>query len=215
MTLSFTITEIFASIQGESSFAGLPCTFIRLTGCPLRCNWCDTAYGFENGTLMSADDILGKVNELSPKIVEFTGGEPLGQSGVPALMKMFVEKGYQVLLETSGAVAIDAVPQEAHIIMDIKCPGSGMDSRNLWPNLDYLKASDEIKFVIASYADFEWALNVVHEFNLEKRFKLLFSPAWGLVKEKDLSAWVLDSGIDCRLNLQLHKYIWGPRVKGV
>jgi 7-carboxy-7-deazaguanine synthase len=209
------VTEIYKSIQGESSWAGIPCTFIRLTGCPLRCRWCDTVYGFKGGKKMTQEGILDEVERLGVNLVELTGGEPLAQAEAKPLMDALVEKGYKVLIETSGSESLEGVSDKVHIIMDIKCPGSGMSDKNLWSNLALLKATDEIKFVIANKEDFEWAAAIVQQKNLSSLCHLLFSPAWGLVKPSDLVAWLLESKIDARLNLQLHKYIWSPRAKGV
>jgi 7-carboxy-7-deazaguanine synthase len=215
MTSNYIITEIFASIQGESSYAGKPCTFIRLSGCPLRCSWCDTAYGFADGDTKSLESILDEVNSLTPKMVELTGGEPLAQEGLVLLAEELLSQGYRVLIETGGSESIEKLPQNIHIVMDLKCPGSKMEDRNLWSNLDHLKPTDEIKFVVADRNDFDWAQAVIEKYQLCSKHSVLFSPAWGHVKPDDLSAWLIESGLDCRLNLQLHKYIWGPRVKGV
>lgn len=215
MSTDFTITEIFGSIQGESIYQGQPCTFIRLTGCPLRCKWCDTAYGFTGGTSMNLEEILHKVREFGLAFVELTGGEPLAQEKTPLLAERLVEAGYRVLMETSGALSIAQVPKEVHIIMDIKCPASGMADRNLWDNIELLKTSDEIKFVIASREDYEWGRSVIADFRLTERFQVSFSPAWGHVLPQDLASWIVDDRLSTRLNLQLHKYIWGPRKRGV
>lgn len=209
------VTEIYKSIQGESSWAGIPCTFIRLTGCPLRCRWCDTVYSFKGGRVATIEQILAEVEQLQVNLVELTGGEPLAQKGAIGLMEKLLQHGYQVLLETSGAFSLAAVPKAVHVIMDLKCPDSRMDKHNDWGNLAYLKSLDEIKFVVASKEDFDWACAQVREHQLDKICRLLFSPAWGLVPPKDLVSWLLASGIEGRINLQLHKYIWGPRVKGV
>ncbi len=209
------VTEIFRSIQGESSWAGMPCSFVRLTGCPLRCRWCDTVYGFHGGKKRNIDDIIEELSAFKVPLVELTGGEPLAQKNAILLIEQLIAKGFKVLIETSGSEDIAPVPKEAIIIMDIKCPGSGMHERTLWSNLGLLKPVDEIKFVVASREDFDWALNCIREHNLEGKNTLLFSPAWGLVKPQDLVIWLLDSGIQARLNLQLHKYIWSPNKKGV
>jgi len=208
------ITEIYASIQGESSFAGLPCTFVRLTGCPLRCRWCDTAYSFEGGKAMTFDEVLADVARQKIQLVELTGGEPLAQKGCTTLAHQLVEAGYKVLIETGGSEDVAPLDSRVHIIMDIKCPGSGMHERNLWSNLDALKPSDEIKFVLADRADYDWALDIIKNRNLE-RFKLLFSPAFGLLQPKTLAEWMVTDKVQARLNLQQHKYIWHPRAKGV
>ncbi len=209
------ITEIYGSIQGESSYAGLPCTFVRLTGCPLRCKWCDTAYGFAGGNKMSVAEIMGKVKEIGISLVELTGGEPLAQAACNPLAKTLVEHGYKVLIETSGSEDVGGLPKEVHIIMDIKAPGSGMSEKNLWSNIDKLKSSDEIKFVLAHRDDFDWAVQKIKELNLDTRFNVLLGCAFGLLQPKDLVEWMLEAKINARLNLQQHKYIWHPRAKGV
>ncbi len=216
MTDRLTVTEIYASIQGESSYAGFPCTFIRLAGCPLRCRWCDTAYSFGGGRSMDHAEILQEVEKAGIKLVELTGGEPLAQAGTPALIATLVGLGYKVLIETSGAEPIETLHPETHVIMDLKCPDSGMAERNRWENLAHLKPTDEIKFVLASRGDFDWAVEMVKMHRLEGRVRLLFSCAWGQVAPKDLAAWMVAMPlVDARLQLQQHKYIWSPRAKGV
>lgn len=215
MDATLTITEIYASLQGESSYAGLPCTFVRLTGCPLRCRWCDTAYAFKGGRSMNIGEIMAEVERIGVPLVELTGGEPLAQEAAPQLAKALVDKGYKVLIETSGAEPIAPLHPAVHVIMDLKCPDSGMSDRNLWANLEHLKPTDEIKFVVASRTDFDWALEVIARERLDKRCQLLFSCAWGHVQPKDLAAWMLESRVQARMQLQAHKYIWGPRAKGV
>ena len=209
------VIEIYQSIQGESSLTGVPCTFVRLAGCPLRCRWCDTVYSFEGGKSLSLEDILRQVEALSPRTVELTGGEPIAQTLTNQLAEKFVAKGFRVMIETSGSEPIEFLPKETHIVMDIKCPGSGMSARNKLSNLDYLKPSDDLKFVVASKADFDWSVEFVRAHSLESRVNLLASPAFGLVDPKDLVSWILEAPVVFRLNLQIHKYIWGPRVKGV
>ena len=209
-----TITEIYASIQGESSYAGYPCAFIRLTGCPLRCKWCDTAYGFEGGEDLEMGEILAKVRALNVNLVELTGGEPLAQPGCTNLMNLLVDEGYKVLIETGGSEPIDEVSEKAHIIMDVKCPDSKMSDRNRLDNLSKLKPTDELKFVIASKNDFIWARDFIKTHDLNEK-NTLFSPAFGLVDPKDLCDWIMKENLEVRLNLQLHKYIWSPRAKGV
>jgi len=208
------ITEIYPSIQGESSYAGLPCTFIRLTGCPLRCRWCDTTYSFEGGKPLTVEDILAQVGQNGIPLVELTGGEPLAQKETIKLAQMLGDQGYKVLIETGGSEDVSQLDARVHIIMDIKCPGSGMVDRNLWSNIDSLKTSDEIKFVLAHREDYDWALRVINERKLE-RFNLLFSPAFGLLQPKQLAEWMVEDKVKARLNLQQHKYIWHPRAKGV
>jgi len=210
-----TITEIYKSIQGESSFTGWPCTFIRLSGCPLRCRWCDTVYSFKEGQGLTIPEIIAQVEDLGVPLVELTGGEPLAQREAPDLMAQLLERGYRVLLETGGSEPIETVPAGVHIIMDIKCPGSGMSDRNRWENLDFLKASDELKFVIADEADFRWAARLVRDQKLNERCACLFSAAFGLVSNKQLVEWILAEQLPVRLNLQVHKFIWSPRAKGV
>lgn len=215
MTETLTITEIYASIQGESSFAGFPCTFVRLTGCPLRCRWCDTAYAFKGGEEKSVAEILQEVDRLGIRLVELTGGEPLAQAATPTLASELIRAGFQVLIETSGSEDLATLPAETHIIMDIKCPGSGMVERNLWENLALLKPTDEVKFVLAGREDYEWARQMIASHRLESKCKVLLSCAWGLLHPKDLAAWLVQDPLNCRLQLQQHKYIWGPRAKGV
>ena len=212
---SIQITEIYTSVQGESSFAGLPCTFIRLTGCPLRCRWCDTVYSFQGGKALKINEIMAEVKELGVNLVELTGGEPLAQASVFPLMQELVQQEYDVLIETGGSETIENVPQQVHLIMDIKCPGSGMVERNRFSNLDLLKSSDEIKFVVADAEDFAWAHSLCQKHSLYDRFNVLYSPAFGLVEPKLLVEWMLEVKTPARLNLQQHKYIWSPRAKGV
>jgi 7-carboxy-7-deazaguanine synthase len=212
---SLIITEIYASVQGESSYAGIPCTFLRLTGCPLRCRWCDTAYGFYGGTEMDLNAIVERVTDLGLPLVELTGGEPLAQKNCALLAERLIAKGHRVLIETGGSEDVSVLPDKVHIIMDIKCPGSQMHERNLWANLDHLKATDEIKMVVSDREDFEWALKIIKEHQLTNRFNVLLSPAFGLLQPKDLAEWMVAEKLNARLNLQQHKYIWHPRAKGV
>lgn len=213
---TLTITEIYPSIQGESSFAGQPCTFIRLTACDLRCAWCDTVYAFTEGRKQDLDDILAEVRRLGVPLVELTGGEPLLQKAVLPLMQRLLDDGYTVLLETGGHVSIADVPAGVHRIVDVKCPGSGESGRMHWPNLDLITDDDEVKFVIADRADFEYAREVVATHGLVRRARAVhFSPAWGMVAPADLAAWILGSGLRVRLQLQQHKYIWEPAARRV
>ncbi len=211
------ITEIFYSIQGESSFAGLPCTFVRLTWCNLRCSWCDSEYTFTGGTEMSVDEVIEKVRSYGCKLVEITGGEPLVQKReCCALVTRLCDEGYTVLIETGGGLDTSPLDPRAIKILDVKCPGSGEAECNVWANLERLNPRDEIKFVIKDRADFDFALDVIERFELNARAPhVLFSPVWGAVEFKDLADWVLQSGAHARMQLQLHKYIWGPDVKGV
>lgn len=213
--MSLKVTEIYESIQGESSLTGLPCTFIRLSGCPLRCRWCDTAYSFDGGSDKSISEIIEEVSKLGPKLVELTGGEPLAQEKCADLCHELVDAGFRTMIETSGSYDISVLPKETHIVMDLKCPDSGMADKNLMTNLEHLKKSDDLKFVVASYEDFLWADALVRKENLDQRVNVLLSPAFGLVKPDELVAWMLETKISARLNLQIHKYIWNPRKKGV
>ena len=209
------VSEVYSSIQGESNYAGWPCVFVRLTGCPLRCRWCDTAYAFKGGEKMPLEVIMQKVRDFNMGMVELTGGEPLAQDAAPRLIEKLIAEKYKVLIETSGAEDISVLPVETHIVMDLKCPDSGMMQHNRYENIKCLKTSDEIKFVCASRNDFIWACDTIKKYKLDELCYLSFSPAWGHVQPKDLVAWLLESGITARLNLQQHKYIWGPRAKSV
>jgi 7-carboxy-7-deazaguanine synthase len=209
------VTEIFYSIQGESSFVGQPCVFIRLTGCPLRCAWCDTEYAFYGGNEQSMEDILGKVESYGCRLVEITGGEPLAQSDAFPLITKLCERGYDVLIETSGAIDTAAVDARAHVILDVKCPGSGMSDRMHWPNLDRLSMKDEAKFVLADRADYEWARQVLERHELAARCIVLMSPVFGSLDPRQLAEWVLADRLPVRLQLQLHKLIWAPDMRGV
>ncbi|MGN6184238.1 MAG: 7-carboxy-7-deazaguanine synthase QueE [Thermoanaerobaculia bacterium] len=208
------ITEIFFSIQGESSHAGRPCTFVRLTGCNLRCVWCDSEYTFSGGERMSLEDIVARVEGYGCKLVEITGGEPLAQNEVFALIKRLCDDGYEVLIETSGSIDTTPVDPRAKLILDIKCPGSGEVEKNRWENLERLRVHDEIKFVIADREDYEWAKRVIEERELQ-RFTVLLSPVWGQLELKPLAEWMLADRVPARLQTQLHKHIWGADVKGV
>lgn len=209
------VIEIYQSIQGESSLTGIPCTFVRLAGCPLRCKWCDTVYSFEGGSILTLAEIVTQVQALAPRTVELTGGEPLAQTQTNQLAEMFVAQGFKVMIETSGSEPIEFLPKETHIVMDVKCPGSGMSSKNKLGNLQHLKPTDDLKFVVASQEDFDWSCKFVQDHQLEDKVNLLASPAFGHVDPKDLVTWILSAPVTFRLNLQIHKYIWGPRVKGV
>lgn len=211
------ITEIFHSIQGESSYAGQPCVFVRATGCNLRCVWCDTAYAFHGGRDIPVDDIVAEVQRLggSCRLVELTGGEPLLQRDIGELAAALLERGYRVLCETSGSVPVDRVPQAVVKIVDFKCPGSGEVEANDWTNLDRLDPSrDELKFVIADRADYDWAKSQLSERNLD-RFIVHFSPEFDSMNRRELAAWILSDGLAVRLQLQLHKFVWDPAERGV
>ncbi|HEX6938224.1 MAG TPA: radical SAM protein [Longimicrobiales bacterium] len=215
------VTEIFHSIQGESTWAGLPCTFVRLTGCPLRCVWCDTEYAFYGGEKLSLDAILARVDEIGTPLVEITGGEPLIHRNAFRLAGRLLDRGYTVLVETSGAVDVAPLDPRVHKIMDLKCPGSGEERRNLWSNLEHLTGRDEVKFVIKDRADYEWARAVVRERGLADRLRdgslraVLFSPVWDAMDFRELAAWILEDRLPVRYQIQLHKVIWGANVPGV
>ena len=211
------VTEIFRSIQGESTHAGRPCTFVRLTGCPMRCVWCDSEYTFTGGEHYSIDYVMDQVRAFGCKLVEVTGGEPLAQKEAFQLIQRLCDDGYEVLIETGGYVSTANVDRRAKIILDIKCPASGEEQRNDWSNLERLRADkDEVKFVIAGEGDWTYAKNLIKEHALESRTKaVLISPAWGQVDLQQLAEWIASSGLNVRMQLQLHKYIWGPDVKGV
>ena len=211
------VTEIFRSIQGESTHAGRPCTFVRLTGCPMRCVWCDSEYTFTGGEHYSIDQIMVQVKEFGCKLVEVTGGEPLAQKEAFQLIEGLCDEGYEVLIETGGYVSTANVDPRAKIILDIKCPASGEEHRNDWSNIDRLRSNrDEVKFVIADEDDWHYAKNLIKQQALEMRTKaVLISPAWGQVDLQQLADWIASSGLNVRMQLQLHKYIWGPDVKGV
>ena len=216
MSTSLVISEIYQSVQGEAAYAGWPCTFVRLTGCPLRCRWCDTVYGFKGGQVMDFEAIRSQISAFGIPLVELTGGEPLAQPECNAFMNELVRDGYKVMIETGGSESVEHLAPEIHIIMDLKCPGSGMESRNHYANLQFLKPSDEIKFVIADRNDYEWARNLVRMEHLDTRFNVLFSTAFGLLAPQTLVEWILeDKMVRVRLNLQQHKYIWKPTAKGV
>jgi 7-carboxy-7-deazaguanine synthase len=211
------VTEIFRSIQGESTHAGRPCTFVRLTGCPMRCVWCDSEYTFTGGEHYSIDNILTQVAAFGCKLVEVTGGEPLAQKEAFNLIKRLCDEGYEVLIETGGYVSTAGLDERAKVILDIKCPASGEEPRNDWSNVDRLRPDkDEVKFVIADAGDWLYAKNLIKERDLETRAKaVLISPAWGQIDLQQLADWIAASGLNVRMQLQLHKYIWGPDVKGV
>ena len=211
------VTEIFHSIQGESTHAGRPCTFVRLTGCPMRCTWCDSEYTFTGGDHFTIAQIMQKVREFGCRLVEVTGGEPLAQREAFELIRRLCEEEYEVLIETGGYVSTADVDERAKVILDIKCPASGEAERNDWSNLALLRADrDEVKFVIADASDWEFAKKTIEQYELETRAKaVLISPAWGLVDLQDLAKWITESGLNVRMQLQLHKYIWGADVHGV
>jgi 7-carboxy-7-deazaguanine synthase len=211
------ITEIFLSIQGESSHAGRPCSFVRLTGCPMRCVWCDSEYTFTGGERIPFNDIFAKLEEFGCNLVEVTGGEPLAQKNVFPFITELCDRGYEVLIETGGFGSTENVDQRANLILDVKCPASGEAERNHWLNLERLRVDkDEVKFVIADMTDWEFAKGIIAKYDLESRAKtILISPVFGIENLKDVAEAVAVSGLKVRLNLQLHKYIWGENVHGV
>lgn len=209
------ITEIFHSIQGESTHAGRPCVFVRLTGCPLRCAWCDTAYAFYGGSEWTIDAIVEKVKTYGCRLVEVTGGEPLAQPECTTLLTWLCDEGFSVLLETSGAMDTTPVDPRVSIILDVKCPGSGMTDRIHWPNVERLRPQDEAKFVIKDRADYEWAREMIEPHGLTRRCTVLFSPVFGTLDPRQLAEWVLTDRLPVRYQLQIHKYIWAPDMKGV
>ena len=211
-----TVNEIFHSIQGESTQAGRPCVFVRLTACDLRCRWCDTPYSFHEGTKMSVDDVLAEVESRGCDVVEVTGGEPLLQADVYPLMQRLLDAGKTVLIETGGHRSIARVPEGVIRIVDVKCPGSGESQRNDWTNLQHLTKRDEVKFVIADRADYQFAREVVQREKLaDKVNAVLFSPVHGELDPKLLSEWVIADRLPVRVQLQMHKYIWSPTTRGV
>ena len=211
------VTEIFRSIQGESTHAGRPCTFVRLTGCPMRCVWCDSEYTFTGGEHVSLEDVMQQVHSLGCKLVEVTGGEPLAQKEAFALIRRLCDEEFEVLVETGNYVSTDGLDPRAKVILDIKCPASGEETRNEWSNLDRLRDDlDEVKFVVAGEGDWLYAKRVIQQHDLETRaHAILISPVWGQIDLKQLAAWIAESGLNVRMQLQLHKYIWGPDVHGV
>lgn len=211
-----TINEIFHSIQGESTHAGRPCVFVRLTACDLRCRWCDTPYAFHEGRKMSVDEVVAEVEARGCPVVEVTGGEPLLQADVYPLMQRLLDAGKTVLIETGGHRSIAQVPAGVVRIIDIKCPGSGESSRNDWSNLSLLTPTDEVKFVIADRVDYEYAREIVNREDLANRVAaVLFSPVHGELVAKQLAEWVIADRLAVRVQLQMHKYIWSPETRGV
>jgi 7-carboxy-7-deazaguanine synthase len=211
-----TINEIFHSIQGESSFAGQPCVFVRLTACDLRCTWCDTPYAFYEGRKMSVDEVIADVEARGCDLVEVTGGEPLLQQDVYPLMQRLIDSGKTVLIETGGHRSIARVPEGAVRIVDVKCPGSGESAKNEWSNLALLTRRDEVKFVIADRVDYDYAREIVVREHLADRCgAVLFSPVHGVLEPRQLAEWVLADRLPVRVQLQVHKYIWSPETRGV
>ena len=209
------INEIYASVQGESTHAGLPCVFVRLTGCNLRCTYCDTEYAFYEGTRRSVASVVEDVLALNVPMVEITGGEPLLQKACVPLTQRLLDHGLRVLIETSGERPIHVLPKGVIRIMDLKCPSSGECERNNWENIAHLTATDEVKFVIGDRADYEWSRDVVAEHQLAERCPVLFSPVHGTLEPRDLAEWIIADRLPVRLQLQMHKYVWDPKARGV
>jgi 7-carboxy-7-deazaguanine synthase len=210
--MSLRIFEIFHSLQGESSRVGLPTVFVRLTGCPLRCGYCDTEYAFHGGSTQSFDEILATVASYQAQYVCVTGGEPLAQKGCHELLKMLCDAGYKVSIETSGAMDIAQVDERVSVIMDIKTPGSGEESKNLWTNVAALSAKDELKFVLVDRADYDWAKQILVKYDLTSICPVLFSPVYKTLPPADLAAWVLEDHLPVRMQVQLHKILWGEKA---
>jgi len=208
------VNEIFYSIQGESSYAGVPCVFIRLTGCNLRCSYCDTEYAYDEGRDVRIPDILAAVGGYDCPWVEISGGEPLLQSETPMLAKQLLDKGYRVLIETNGTQNIDVLPKGTISIMDIKCPGSGEHHQTDWKNVDRLGPGDEVKFVLTDEADYAWAKDVISRYGLTEKATILFSPAHDRLDPAQLARWILDDGLKVRLQLQIHNILWPDAQRG-
>ncbi|MGB9771313.1 MAG: radical SAM protein [Candidatus Kapaibacteriota bacterium] len=219
MKFKYNVSEVFTSIQGEGSRAGRPCFFIRLQGCELRCKWCDTPYALdlkERATVLSGEDLLNKIYSSGIKFVTITGGEPLNQKAILPFMAFLCDNGYEVVLETNGHLDISEVDKRVIKVMDLKCPGSGMEKFNNFKNLEFLDGKDEVKFVILDKNDYNWAKDKIREYDLTKRVgTILFSPVWGVLEPKYLAEWILKDALSVRLNLQIHKFIWGGNTRGV
>ena len=209
------LTEIFISVQGESSRVGLPTVFVRLTGCPLRCTWCDTAYAFHEGERRTEEDVLSRISGYACRLVELTGGEPLAQGAAFPFVTRLADEGWQVLIETSGHVLLEGLDPRAVVIMDVKAPGSGETHRMEWRNLELLKPTDELKFVILDRADYEWSRALLRERNLATRCRVLISPVHGVIDPGELGKWILADGLPVRLQVQFHKYLWPGVERGV
>lgn len=209
------VNEIYLSVQGESTHVGKPCVFVRLSRCHLRCSWCDSPFTFTGGEVRAVADVVAEAHAFGVPTVEVTGGEPLLWPAAPRMMQQLLDLGHEVLLETSGAVSIAAVPEAVHVIMDLKAPDSGEVRRNLWSNLDHLRPHHEVKVVLASRRDFEWARDEVFSRRIHERCPVLFSPVWGAIDPQDLANWILDERLPVRMQIQLHKVVWDPDARGV
>ncbi len=209
------INEIFKSIQGETSYAGTPCLFVRTTGCNLRCSWCDTTYAYDEGEDLSIDDIIRTLGKYDCRNVVITGGEPLLQEETPLLAEYLINNGYKVFVETNGSVDISGLHPEIIKILDIKCPGSGMTEHIVWDNLNALTSIDEVKFIVSDYNDYVWAKSVIASRKLPDICTVLMAPVFNRLDPKQIAEWIINDNLDVRLQLQLHKYIWGPDVRGV
>ena len=213
--MNLKINEIYFSVQGESSYSGLPCIFIRLTYCNLRCTYCDSEYSFYDGEKMKIDEILKEIKKYSCNLVEVTGGEPLLQKNCINLLNELIKNNYDVLLETSGSLSISDVPNKVINIIDFKCPSSKMDSKNMWDNINYLKKNDEIKFVIGDRIDYEWTKQKIEEYKLNQICNILISPVYGEIEPKEIVKWILEDNLKVRFQIQMHKEIWPADKKGV
>ena len=209
------INEIFYSIQGESSYAGLPCIFVRLTYCNIRCSYCDTEYAFYEGKDFTVEQIFSEIEKYKCKLVEITGGEPLFQKESLTLMEMLCDKNYEVMFETGGSLSIENVDKRVKIILDFKCPSSKMEKKNYYENVNFLKPIDEVKFVIGDYQDFLWSKNLIEKFELNKKCEILFSPVFGKIEYRQLVEWILNENLNVRFQIQQHKHIWEPNKRGV
>ena len=209
------VNEIYKSIQGESTHTGLPCVFVRLTYCNLRCSYCDTEYAFHDGEDMSIDQIITRIKPMRTKLIEITGGEPMLQDNTIPLMKQLLKNNYNVLLETSGAISLKDVPKKVMKIVDFKCPSSNMSDKNLWSILDELNNFDEIKFVIGNLKDYQWTKKKIKDYSLTLKWSVLISPVFGKITLEQLANWILKDNLNVRLQLQMHKYIWNPNKQGV
>ncbi len=210
------VNEIYYSVQGESAAAGLPCVFVRLTYCNLRCNYCDTEYAFYDGKDMHISEVISEINKYDCKLVEITGGEPLVQMGECLdLMNQLCNEGFTVLIETGGSLQIQNIDSRVKIIMDLKCPSSGMEKKNLYENIDYIKPTDELKFVIGSREDYDWAKEIILKYSLDGKCEILFSVVFGKLEPVQLVNWILEDKLNVRFQIQMHKFIWHPETKGV